>query len=226
MTAVSLVLTLFLISGIACAWFAGPRFRSQAGWFVFGCLVGPLAILLLLLLPPLPETRRKSSWPRIIGGFVFAIVLIAVVAVGAAEFWERYQEGKRYAELDNWAVYGDALLRFIKTSEHASDALVVKSANEQIDNYYHQLRDGLCWTMYDLELAVQGLRRSYGTRALLSNARRLWDSQSIEWPATIPMAERDKDRRMMEWSKRIQQYESYLDAITAARADSTAAASR
>ena len=214
-------LILFLICGIACAWFAAPRHRNQAGWFLLGCLLGPIGVLILLLLPPLPETQRKTAIGRVIAGALIVLLLAGVVVVGAAEFWERYQQGKRYTELKDWELYGDALLRFTKSNEHPPDAIVVKSANAQIDDYAYRLRNAKCWTIYDLELAEQGVRNSTGARGVIEYAARFATLRSPEWPAPLPLSPPEQQVRIEELKKRIQQYDDALEQIDMARADTT-----
>ena len=222
MTAVPVILILFLISGIACAWFAGLRHRNQAGWFLFGCLTGPLAVLILLLLPPLPESKSKTAVARVVAGVLIMFIVAAAVVMGGAEFWERYQEGERYAELDNWALYGDALIRLTRSTEHPSDAIVIKSAKSQIDEYQGRLREGMCWTMDDLDSAVKGVRYSTGARGVLEYASRLVTFRSPQWPAPLPMTPREQQARIADLTKRMSQYEEYLNQIQAVRADTTA----
>ena len=216
-----ITLILFLICGIACAWFAAPRHRNQAGWFLVGCLIGPIGVLILLLLPSLPETKRKTAIGRVIAGAMIVLLLAGAIVVGAAEFWERYQEGKRYAELSNWELYGDALLRFTKSNEHPPDAIVVKAANSQIDDYAYQLREGKCWTLYDLELAEQGVRNSTGARAVIEYAARFLTLRSPEWPSPLPLSAQEQKIRVDELNKRIRQFEEALQEIDTARSDTT-----
>jgi len=211
-------LILFLISGIACAWFAASRNRTQAGWFILGCLLGPIGTLILLLLPPLPVSTRKPAVGRGLAGAIVVVLVAAFVVAGGAEFWERYQEGERHVELNNWSLYGDALLLFTKSTEHPPEAIVVKSANDQIDEYERQLRWGMCWTMDDLEWAIQGIRNSSGARGVLANAVRIVKLQEPVWPVPLKMSEREQAERVAELTDRIRRYEESLSAIDAARA--------
>jgi len=222
MSALPFVLIFLLLCGIACAWFAASRHRNQAGWFLLGCLTGPIGVLILLLLPPRPESQRKTAVGRVIAGALIVSLIAAVVAAGAAEFWERYQEGERYVELENWEMYGDALIRFTKSSEHPSDAIVVKAAHNQISVYASQLREGMCWTIDDLDLAIRGVRLSTGPRGLAEYVVRLVTFRSPEWPAPLPLNPRQQETRVAELSKRLRQYEEYLQQIYTAQSDSTA----
>lgn len=214
-------LILFLICGIACAWFATSRNRNQAAWFLLGCLTGPIGVLILLLLPPLAESKRRPALGRAIAGALIVTIFAAVLVAGGAEFWERYNEGERYSELDNWAMYGDALLRFTKFTEHPPDAIVVKAANTQLDEYERQLREGMCWTVEDLERAVQGVRHSTGARAVLENAKRIVTLQPTVWPVTLPINSRDQEARIEELTTRMRQYEDAIEKIYTARSDTT-----
>lgn len=221
MSTIQFALILFLMSAIACAWFAASRNRNQAGWFLLGCLIGPLAVLLLLLLHARPATQPKASVAGTIAGAVFVLLIAMALAAGAAEFWERYQEGERYTVLDDWSIYGDALLRFTKSNEHPKDAIVVKSAVNQIDDYESRLRIGMCWTMDDLEHASQGIRYSSGARGLLECGKRIATFQSPEWPAPVTMNTLEQQVRVEELSRRMSQFQDYLNQIHSARADST-----
>lgn len=43
-----MIIIAWLIFGVVCAWIANGRDRSGFGWFVLGCLFGPLALIILL----------------------------------------------------------------------------------------------------------------------------------------------------------------------------------
>ena len=226
MTAVSVVLILFLISGIGCAWFAARRNRNQAGWFLLGCLTGPFGVLILLLLPPLsplPESLWKTAVGRVIAGVLIILILVVVVGAGGAEFWERYQEGERYVELDNWASYGDALIRFTKSTEHPADAIVVKAAHKQIDDYERQLREGMRRAEAELQFVMEGVRHSKGARALLANGLRLLTFRAPQWPAPIQMNGDEQFARVTELKDRLHAYQESLSAIEAAKTPPVAA---
>lgn len=225
MTVGALVLILFLISAIACAWFATSRNRNQAGWFLLGCLTGPIAILLLLLLPPLAASKQRPAVGRAIAGALIVTLIAVALGAGAAEFWERYQAGERDVVLKDWEMYGDALLRYTKSGEDPAESIVVKAAVSQIDDYERRLREGMCWTVDDLELAVQGVRNSTGARAVLENAKRLVTLQPTAWPVKLPMDTRDQGTRIEELTARMRQYEAAIEKIHTARSDTAAVTS-
>ncbi len=214
-------LILFLICGIACAWFAGSRNRNQAGWFLLGCLAGPISILILLLLPPLAESKRRPAIGRAIVGALIVVLIAAVLVAGGAEFWERYKEGGRYSELNDWSIYGDALLRFTKSTEHPPDAIVVKAANSQLDDYERKLTEGMRWTVDDLELAMRGVRMSTGARGVMEYAADIVTLQTPEWPVPLPLSANEQEARVAELGSRMRQYEESLQKIYTARADTT-----
>ncbi len=151
---------------------------------------------------------------------VAAFALIAMIALGYFEFLSRYQEGERYTELDNWQMYGDALIRFTKSNEHPADAIVVKAAQKQIDEYERQLRDGMQQVEVELALAMQGLRPTKGAMGLLSNGLRLLTFQGIVWPAKLQMSADEQSARVTALQSRLRTYEEYLHDIEAVRAPS------
>lgn len=217
-TVVAWLVVLLAILGAALA----SRFNhSAADWLITVLAAAAVIVFAKLLLPQPQDPRRKPRLGRAIFGAVFMLALFAGIAVGASEFWERYTDGKRFAVLDKWAIYGDALLRFTKSGEHPPEAVVMKVAQQQIDDYYSQLRDGMCWTMDDLELADQGLRRSYGPRALLLNARRAFAFEKPEWPTVVGMTANERLTRKPELTAKYELFQKYLHVIDSTRADTS-----
>lgn len=217
MSSFPILLIFFLICGVSSAAFAADRNRGQARWFVIGLLTGPVGLLILLLLPSLGEPQRSVKMKKAILALFATVLIVALVAFGFCEFYDRYEQGARHTSLDNWQVYGDALLRFTKSTEHPPDAIVVKAARNQIEEYEYQLRQDMCWTMDDIELAMEGVRHSKGARALLANGYRLLTLRGVEWPARIQMNANEQSARIAELSARFAQYEVAMNAIEAAR---------
>ena len=155
---------------------------------------------------------------KVISSIVMALVITAVVALGYCEFYSRYEEGERYVELDNWGMYGDALIRFTKSNEHPADAIVVKAAYKQIDDYELQLQDGMRRTEGELELAMQGVRNSTGARGLLNNAGRILTLRSPQWPAQIQLSEQEQAVRVTKLRERLRSYEESLHSIEVMKA--------
>jgi membrane protein implicated in regulation of membrane protease activity len=57
-TEIYLLLAIFAAS---CGWAAYGRGRFVVGWAVAGLIFGPLALVLILLLPPTRDRQRKVS---------------------------------------------------------------------------------------------------------------------------------------------------------------------
>ncbi|MBI3873223.1 MAG: hypothetical protein HY304_09130 [candidate division Zixibacteria bacterium] len=160
---------------------------------------------------------------KLILGIVTAFAVTAIVGLGFSEFYARYEEGERYVELDNWQMYGDALIRFTQSNEHPSDAIVVKAAHKQIDEYERQLRDGMHQAEDELELAMRGVRNSAGARGILANAVRVLTFRAPQWPAPIQMNGVEQVARVTELKDRLRAFGESLQAIEAANTPSVAA---
>ena len=71
-----LIVVMAAVFGPVCSWLALRRARSWAVWFIFGVLLGPIAVGLLLAAPPgrCPSCAAPTrGWPRLCAscGFVF-----------------------------------------------------------------------------------------------------------------------------------------------------------
>lgn len=217
MSPVILLSILLIICGISAASFASDRNRSQPGWFIIGFLTGPLGLLVLLLLGPRPEAAATMTGNRLI---LTALALIAVVTIAGMSLLEaasQYQASQRYAELESWGRYGDALLRFAASSQKTPDDFVIRAARDQIVEHERVLRKGMKDTEDELMLALQGIRQVKGAAGVLVNVYRLFTLRAPEWPAPLQLPSRAQEELVQQLRRHLDDYNRYLTDIEAAR---------
>lgn len=62
-TSTILTFILWISMGAACSYFANQRGRDPYAWFAIGIFLGIFGLLLLILLPPLEQSKATSSTP-------------------------------------------------------------------------------------------------------------------------------------------------------------------
>jgi hypothetical protein len=217
MDPIILLLILLIICGISAASFASDRNRSQAGWFIIGFLTGPFGLLVLLLLGARPEAVPPMKGHRLILAALAVVAVVIIAGMSLLEAASQYALSQRYAELEVWGRYGDALIRFAGSSGPPPDAFVVKAARDQITAHEKDLRDGMKETEDELVLAVRGIRRVSGAAGVLVNAYRLLTLRAPEWPAPMSLSTRAQEELIRHLNRRLEDYRQYLQDIEKAQ---------
>jgi hypothetical protein len=217
MDPVILLLILLIICGISAASFASDRNRSQAGWFIIGFLTGPLGLLVLLLLGARPEAAQPMTGNRLILAALAMVAIVIIAGMSLLEAASQYTASQRYAELESWGRYGDALIRFAASSKTPPDAFVIKAARDQITQHGKDLSEGMRETEDELVLAVRGVRQVKGAAGVLVNAYRLLTLRAPEWPAPMRLTSRAQEELIRHLNRRLEDYRQYLETIETAQ---------
>ncbi|GAB4324229.1 MAG: hypothetical protein Kow0074_17030 [Candidatus Zixiibacteriota bacterium] len=212
-----IILIVSLVSGVAAASFATERRRSQPAWFIVGSLTGPLGVLILLLLPELPEKRPSRAGSNVLAVILVLAVFVLVILAGF-EAAAKFEADQQYSELAAWELYGDALIRMAVAKDHPEESLVVKAARNQLAEHERALSEGLSEIEGELLMAVRGVRETRGARGLLANAWRLVTFRRPLWPAPVGISTDDQDTLIQQLEGQLQKYRNYLTAIDNAQA--------